>query len=51
MGITFCFEKVLTSSDANGSGRVVLPKVRALLLAGQERFGSEMACQDPLDSL
>ena len=25
---TFCFDKVLTSSDAGGHGRVVIPKVR-----------------------
>ena len=24
---TFCFDKVLTSSDAGGHGRVVIPKV------------------------
>ena len=27
MGTTILFEKVLTTSDANGSGRIVIPKV------------------------
>jgi hypothetical protein len=28
-GATVLFEKVLTTSDASGSGRIVIPKVRA----------------------
>lgn len=31
LGATIMFEKVLTTSDANGSGRIVIPKVRLLL--------------------
>jgi hypothetical protein len=30
LGATVLFEKVLTACDANGSGRVVLPKVKGL---------------------
>ena len=31
LGATIMFEKVLTTSDASGSGRIVIPKVCSLL--------------------
>ena len=32
LGATLLFEKVLTTSDANGQGRIVVPKASMILL-------------------